>query len=108
MHYRNITVGEKTYQYNIGKKFVKIKDHSTVPIEKIGNRVDDITCEFMVTPHDIKRYIQTGKKQDLKCVVCGTKNKVDLHPNPYYEHHVGKTRYAAYCDGCYGDDDHAD
>lgn len=105
MSYRNLTVGEKTYQYTIGKKFVKIKGHSTVPIEKIGNSLIDAPTEYQVTPSDIKRYLQTGKKQELKCVVCGTKHNVELYPNPYYEHHVGKPRYNSYCKSCYGDDD---
>jgi hypothetical protein len=61
MSYHTIQVDDKTYEYTIGKKFLKFRGGSLVPIEKIGYPVDYISSgRFMVTPGSIIEHIRQG------------------------------------------------
>jgi hypothetical protein len=61
MSYRTIRVDDKTYEYTIGKKFLKFRGGSSIPIEEIGYPVGFIgSGKFSVTPGSIIEYLRHG------------------------------------------------
>ena len=123
MSYRKITVGTFTYQYTIGKKFVKFRSTDAilnlfgggqvimtngkiVPLEEIGNEIEG--GGWIVTPGTIKEYLLTGKVYNgLRH--CGNfhneyrncPNMVSkLTVNPFCDEIYGKFHYRFMCDDC--------
>lgn len=59
MSYRKLQIEDKTYEYTIGKSFVKIKDLGVFPKSQIGEKISEDV--YSVTPNKLKEFIETRR-----------------------------------------------
>lgn len=101
MSYRKITVSGKTYEYVIGKVFIKIKDVGLFKVSKVGNKFAGYNNEYQCTPATVASII---KKEKLPRIFHCKEHNVfttELRVNPYlYEIHNERTSMID-CDQCY-------
>jgi hypothetical protein len=108
MHYRTLKIDDKTYKYNVGKKFTKVIDeNSNVTVyqnEEIGNKQFSphgrswpcSTCS--VTPKNIRNAI-LGLGVPTKQCCHGTITN-ELVFSPYESEINGKKKPMINCDQC--------
>lgn len=94
-HYRKMTVDDKEYRFNIGKKFVEIRDDvekSKTLVPKVGIGIKSIYNEWIVKPKMIADYIRNGKVASVDKTLC---------VKPYESEIEGKHEYVYWCSNCY-------
>ena len=106
-HYRKMTVDDKDYRFNIGKKFVEIRDDvekSKTLVPKTGIGIKSIYNEWIVKPKMIADYIRNGKVTSVEnyfetCSCTGVDKTLGVKP---YESEIeGKHEYVYWCEDCY-------
>ena len=103
-HYRNITVDDKDYRFNIGKKFIDIrtgKGKEIVSKSEIGfaNKYN----EYIVTPKMIADYIRGHTRPiDTYFETCSCKDvSKSLGVKPFDNEIKDKKLYVYWCENCY-------
>jgi len=105
-HYRKMTVDGIEYQYNIGKKFVEIREELAPKqlIEKSEIGFKSKHNELIVHPKMIADYIQGKKKQHVSkyfrtCKCVGVSKQLGVIP---YDYEIdNKSNYVYWCSACY-------
>lgn len=104
-HYRNLTVNDVDYEYNIGKEFVVIRQrdvngNNVIPKGDIGFSWKD---NFLITPGMIRDYIDKGHKGSLEtyfphCKCTGVAKTLTCLP--FDAEIYGKIVLGVYCQDC--------
>lgn len=106
-HYRKMTVEDKDYRINIGKKFVEIRDdeeNEKYLILKTDIGIKSKYGEWIVKPKMIADYIANGSVQSVEnyfetCSCTGVSKTLGVKP---YESEIdGKQEYVYWCEFCY-------
>ena len=101
MSYRKITISGKTYEYVIGKVFIKIKDFGLFKVSEVGNKFAKSNNEYQCTPATIASII---KKEKLPRIFhCKEHNvfTMELRVNPFLNDIHNNKSSMINCQECY-------
>lgn len=102
-HYRTLTVDDKEYKYNIGKRFVAIRSDN-LSKDVLREDIGILYCDYIVTtPKMVADYIRgvKGKMEDyFPSCSCENVSK-HLSVNPFQSEIYNRKIYIVICDDCY-------
>ena len=104
MSYRRLVIDGHTYEYVVGRRFVKIRGHrKVIPLSECGERFGNhLPKEYVVTPGTLKEYLTTGKVTQPSERICKKHNKpMMLYANPFTSEIYGKQNLMHGCVECF-------